>query len=364
MIGRRPFMAGLASVSASLSRPALAASGDSRTLRVIPQANLTSLDPVWTSAVVTRNHGYMVYDQLLAVDAGFTPRPQMVAGWTVEDDGLTWRFTLRPGLRFHDDEPVRAQDCVASIQRWWARDTLGQMLKTATNEVMAVDDTQFVFRLRNAFPLLPFALGKSSPNPLFVMPERIAKTDPYEQVKDPVGSGPFRFVADEWNPGSRAVWTRFGQYQPRNQPVDGLAGGKRANVERVEWTVIADSATSANAMIAGEQDYWEYPLHDLLGMLQSAPDIVVGQRLSEGTYAEARLNHLQPPFDNPATRRALLMAVDQAEYMEAVVGDDPSRWGRCESIYNDKGPFYSEAGNALLRTHSVEKAQAALAQSG
>ncbi len=365
---RRDFVSTTAAASLALAAPALAQPAASRVLRVIPQANLTSLDPIWTSAVVTRNHAYLIYDQLVAVNANFEPQPQMAEAWTESADGLEWRFRLRPGLRFHDNEPVLARDAVASIRRWWARDSLGQTVAILTDEVSAPDDRTIRFRLKRRFALLPFALGKASPMPMFVMPERIALTDPYKAITDPTGSGPFRFVRAEWNPGSRAVWEKSPHYAPRAEPVDGIAGGRKANVDRVEWTVIPDSATAAAAMASGEQDYWEYPLHDLIPILRGNPSVTVGQRLAQGTYCGIRLNHLQPPFNNPAVRRALLMAVDQRDYLRAVVGDDepgkPQPWAACESVYTCGAAFETAAGNDLLRLHSVEKAAAALKVSG
>jgi peptide/nickel transport system substrate-binding protein len=357
---------GLPPARAQAAAPDIVAPDVARTLRVIPQANLTSLDPVWTTAVVTRNHAYMVYDQLVAVDADYHPQPQMADSWTTEDDDKTWTFKLREKLSFHDGTPVLARDCVASIRRWQARDTLGQTLAAVTNSLDAPDDRTIRFRLKHSFPLMLYALGKPSPMPLFIMPERLATTDPFKAITDATGSGPFRFLKDEWNPGSRAAWAKFEGYVPRTEFPDGIAGGRRANVDRVVWTVIPDGATAAAAMTSGEQDYWEYPLHDLLPVLKKSPDLVVGQRLTEATYAGMRLNHLQPPFNNERVRQALLMAIDQHDFMHAVAGDDEGGkvWGVCESIYKCGGPFESADGNDMLRTHSVAKASEALKASG
>ena len=357
---RRSLLAG----GAALAAPRLARGQGARTLRVIPQANLTSLDPIWTTAVVTRNHAYLVYDQLVAMDATFVPRPAMAEGWTEAPDGLEWTFTLRPGLLFHDNEPVRAQDAVASIRRWMARDSLGQTLATLTTELAALDDRRFRFRLARPFPLLPAALGKPSPMPCFVFPERLARTDPFKQVTDPTGSGPYRFLRDEWNPGSRAVWARFDGYRPGPGAPDGIAGGRHANLDRIVWTVISDSATAASALANGEQDYWEYPLHDLVPLLKRNRDVVVGQRLSEGTYAGMRVNHLHPPFDNPAVRRAVLLGIDQRDHLRAVAGDDEKAWANCESVYACGTAYGTDAGNAPLRTRDAARAKAALAASG
>jgi peptide/nickel transport system substrate-binding protein len=192
---------------------------------------------------------------------------------------------------------VLATDAVASIKRWARRDPLMQVLQASIAEVTVVDDRRFRFRLHRPVPLLTEALGQTQ-FPCFVMPERIAQTDAFQQVRDAIGSGPFRFVQNEWNPGQRAVWARNERYQPRQEPVDGLAGGRAPRIDRIEWTIITDPATSANAMTLGEQDYWEYPLHDLLPVMRRSRELVVQQRLLDGTYGICRFNTLQPPFNN------------------------------------------------------------------
>jgi len=358
---RRSVMA--AGLTGILAAPALSQGSAARTLRVIPQANLTSLDPVWTTAVVTRNHGFLVYDQLAAPNAAGEIRPQMAEGWEARRDGLEWEFTLREGLRFHDNERVTAADCVASIRRWAARDTFGQVLLTRVEDILATDDRRFRIRLKRAFPLLPLALGQVQ-NPCFIMPARIAATDPFTAIRDPIGSGPFRFVANEWNPGQRAVWAKHDGYLPRQEPVDGMSGGRMPRIDRVEWTIIVDSATAASAMTQGEQDYWEYPLHDLLPLLRRSRDVVVQQRLAEGTYGVMRFNHLHPPFNNPAVRRAVAMAVDQRDYLRAVAGEEAGGWEACEGVFTCHTPLASEEGSDLLKVRNVDRARAALREAG
>ena len=357
---RRSLLATAASLPAA---PAFSQGSAARTLRVIPQANLTSLDPIWTTAVVTRNHGFMVYDQLCAQDAAGEIRPQMAEGWALADDRLTLTFTLREGLRFHDGEPVLAKDCVASIRRWARRDPFMQVLAGNVADVEVVDDRRFRFRLHRPVPLLTMALGQTQ-FPCFIMPERLAATDAFTAIREAVGSGPFRFVANEWNPGQRAVWARNDRYVPRQEPVDGLAGGRAPRIERVDWTIITDPATSASAMTQGEQDYWEYPLHDLLPLMRRSRQLVVEQRLLDGTYGVARFNTLHPPFNNPAIRRAVAMAVDQRDYMRAVAGNEQSGWGVCEGVFTCDTPMANEAGSEILKTHNLERARAALREAG
>jgi peptide/nickel transport system substrate-binding protein len=360
---RRTILKGGVAAAASLSAPAFAQGGAARTLRVIPQANLTSLDPVWTTAVVTRNHAFMIYDQICAQNAAGEIRPQMAEGWTVADDRLTWTFTLREGLAFHDGERVLSKDVVASIKRWARRDPFMQVLWPSVAGVEAVDDRRFRFRLHRPVPLLLQALGQTQ-FPCFVMPERQANIDAFTQLRDAVGSGPFRFLPNEWNPGQRAVWAKNERYVPRGEPVDGLAGGRTPRIDRVEWTIISDPATSANAMSQGEQDYWEYPLHDLLPLMRRSRELVVQQRLMDGTYGVCRFNTLQPPFNNPAIRRAVAMAVDQRDYLRAVAGNEPDGWGVCEGVFTCGTPMANDVGSEILKTHSIDRARAALREAG
>ena len=362
---RRDVFKATAAVAAggTLSGPALSQGAAARTLRVIPQANLTSLDPIWTTAVVTRNHGFLIYDQPCAQDASGQIRPQMCEGWVVASDGLTWTFTLRDGLMFHDGERVTSRDCVASIERWRKRDPFMQVLAPNIAAIETVDDKRFRFRLHRPTPLLIMALGQTQ-FPCFIMPERQAQTDAFQQVRDAVGSGPFRFLRDEWNPGQRAVWAKNDRYVPRQEAVDGLAGGRVPRIDRVEWTIITDPATASAAMLTGEQDYWEYPLHDLLPQMRRNRNLVVEQRLTDGTYGVMRFNTLQPPFNNPAIRRAVAMAVDQRDYLRAVAGDDPAGWGICEGIFTCDTPLANEDGSDLLKVRNIERARAALREAG
>ena len=252
---RRQFLRSAARVTAAsvagstLARPALAMPENARTLRFVPQANLTSLDPVWTTAAVSRNFGLIVYDTLYGIDASLTPRPQMAAGHVVENDGRRWTITLRDGLLFHDRTRVLARDCAASVARWMKRDPLAQSLQPRLDAIEAPDDRTLVFRLNAPFPRLLTMIGKLTA--AGIMPERLAKTDAFTQISDIVGSGPFRFLPDEYVSGSRASFARADMYLPRDEKPDFCAGAKRALVDRIEWQIIPDPATAANALIAG-----------------------------------------------------------------------------------------------------------------
>ena len=288
---RQLLQSAAATAAAALVRPAIAQ--PARVLRYVPQADLTNPDPVWSTATIAFIHGSLIWDQLYSLDEGLVPRPQMVGREQVEDDGLTWRLTLRDGLVFHDDVPVRAQDCVASILRAGKRLTTVQTLMDVTDEVKALDDKRIEFRLKKRFALLPFALSS-----LFIMPERIAKIDAFMQISDYVGSGPYRFVRDEWKPGSGAAYARNEKYLPRQEPISMWAGGKVANFDRIEWKTIPDPATQAAALQRNEVDWVEAPLIDLTPMLRKASGVRVEVFDKLGSLMLMAFNFYHPPFDS------------------------------------------------------------------
>jgi peptide/nickel transport system substrate-binding protein len=348
---------------AALAAPALAQGSAARTLKFIPQADLTVLDPIWTTAYVTRNHGLAVFDTLYGTDARYAAQPQMVAGHTVENDDKLWRLTLRPGLTFHDGSPVRARDCVASIARWGKRDAMGQTLMAYTDELSAPDDRTIQFRLKKPFALLPEALGKVGSSICAIMPERLAKTDPFTQVTEMVGSGPFRFKADERVVGARVVYERFAGYVPREggEP-QWTSGPKRVFVDRVEWHVIPDQATAASAMQTGEMDWWEQPPADLVPTLGGLTTRITDPT---GLIGCLRMNQLQPPFDNPAIRQVLLKVVDQTDFMQAVTGTDPKLIHVPTGFFCPGLPMASDVGlDVLTSKRDYEAAKTALAAAG
>ena len=335
----------LAGAPASLALPSIARAANATTLRFIPQIDLAFLDPHWTTASVTRGHGYLVFDTLYGQDGSFASSPQMLEGHTVENAGRLWKLTLRPGLLWHNGERVTARDCVASIRRWAARDAFGSALMVVTDELSAPDDRTIEFKLSRPFPLLPQALGKLTPPNPVMMPERLANTDPFKQLTEMVGSGPFRFVADERVPGARNVYQKFANYQPRPDGTPGwTAGPKIAHFDRVEWTTIPDPGTKAAAMQSGEQDWWENPTADLLPLLARQRGIKLVSTNPTGMVNMMRPNHRQPPFDNPKVLQALLYAVDQQACMEAIVGSEPSMSYTPHGFFCPKTAMASDIG--------------------
>src|SRR5216684_1571408 len=233
-ITRREFAVLGAAGLASLGFNGRALGADNKTLRFIVRTDLRVLDPIWTTAYVTRNHGYMIFDTLFALDSKFKPQPQMVGDYSTSPDKLVWRFGLRPGLKFHDGQPVRGADCVASLKRWMARDGLGQALAATLDEMTGGDDASFTVRLKEPFPLLLDGFAKISSLVPFMMPERTAKTDPFQQITDTVGSGPFKFVREEFEPGHKAIYVKNTDYVPRGEPPDWASGGKVVKIDRAE----------------------------------------------------------------------------------------------------------------------------------
>jgi peptide/nickel transport system substrate-binding protein len=335
----------LTATAAALAAPHVARSQANRVLKFIPQSDAAVLDPIWTTAYVTRNHGYLVFDTLFGTDSAFQASPQMAAGMTTDNDGKLVRVTLRDGLKFHDGTPVLARDCVASIRRWSKRDTFGQTLMLAADELTAADDKTLQFRLKRPFPLLPDALGKSPTNFPAMMPERLANTDAFTQVTEMVGSGPYRFNANERVPGSLLVYERFADYVPRADGApDWTAGPKIVHFDRVEWHVIPDPSTALAALQTGEVDWWENPSNDMLPILRKTANVKAVIQDPTGLMGCMRLNHLTAPFNNPAIRRALLKAIDQRDFCIASSGDDPAMWHVPTGLFYPASPFASDAG--------------------
>ncbi|MEA2745436.1 MAG: peptide/nickel transport system substrate-binding protein [Acetobacteraceae bacterium] len=346
---RRSFLTGAGAATALAQHRAVAQTGKTRVLRYVPQADLTVIDPVMTTAYITRYHSTMVWDQLYGIDSKLQPQPQMVEGHTVEDDGRLWTFTLRDNLRFHDGEPVRGRDCVASVKRWAVRDPMGQALLTRVAEMTAPDDRRFTIRLTRPFNLVLNCLSKIGPPTLVVMPERLANTDPFQAIKEVVGSGPYRFVASERVVGNKVVYTRNADYVPRpNGTPDWLAGPKVVNFDRVEWTVMPDPATAAAALQNGEIDWWENPPNDLLPMLNRSANVRTEDTGPLGVVGTGVLNHLHPPFDKPAVRRVMLQAISQTDFMTAAAGTDPAMWRDGVGVFTPNTPMASKAGMEIM----------------
>jgi peptide/nickel transport system substrate-binding protein len=367
---RRTFLksavgAGSLVTAGGLATSAISQRAVGRTLRLVPHADLANFDPVWSGTDIVRNAGLLVWDMLYCIDNTLTPRRQMVEAEELLPDGLTWAFRLRPGLKFHDGEPVLAKDAVASINRWAVREPMGQMIKAIENELVAIDDRTFRWALRKPYPKMLLALGKLGPPCCFVMPARIAATDPFRQIGEFVGSGPMRFVRDEWVQGARAVFEKFAVYVPRQEPASWLAGGKNIVVNRIEWITIPDPATAAAALQNGEVDWLELVLPDLLPVLRKNRNLVTEINDPVGLVGALVMNHLFPPFNDVRARRAILMALSQEDYMRAYVGDDDSLWKPMPGYFPPGTPLYTDDGGDILKgPRKLDAAKRLLAESG
>jgi peptide/nickel transport system substrate-binding protein len=352
-------------LGAALAAPHIARAQGNQVLRFVPQANLPTLDPIAGAQYVVRNAGLLIWDTLFGVDSDLRPRPQMVEAWELSEDGLRWRFRLRPNQFFHDGTTVLARDAVASLQRWMARDTLGLRIKGRLLDLAVDDDRSFTLRLRTPFSKMLFALAKGNGRVAFIMPERLARTDPFKPITEAIGSGPMRFRRDLWDPGAMAVFERFAAYAPRPEPANWMAGGKHMAVDRVEWHILPDAATAAAALQRGEVDWWETPQPDVLPMLRHHPGITVDVADPLGNIGALRMNHLQPPFNDVRARRALQLALSQQDTMRAVVGNNPAAWRQCHSFFTPGTSAYTEAGaENLIGERRYDAAKRLLTEAG
>jgi len=343
----------------AVAAPALAQT----TLRAVMHSDLKILDPIWTTAYIVRNHGYMIYDTLLAQDEKGEIKPQMVEKYEAAADGKGYTFTLRDGLLWHDGKPVTSEDCIASIKRWAVKDSLGQKMMTFVDSIDAVDAKTFTIKLKEPTGLVLLGLSKPSSNVPFMMPKRVADTDANKQIEDFTGSGPFVFVKDEWKPGDKTVYVKFDKYKPRAEPASGLAGGKLAKVDRVEWRAISDAQQAVNALQKGEIDYIEQPSHDLLGTLKKDTNIAIVEVPQIKAQYVFRPNHLHKPFDNPKVRQALWYAFNQEDFLMATIGDE-NYIKACKALFVCDTPFGSTKGTDGLLTSNAKKAQELLKDAG
>ncbi|KMO16368.1 ABC transporter substrate-binding protein [Methylobacterium platani] len=351
---------GLLAATAALLAPGAA---PAQTLKAVMHSDVKIVDPIWTTAYIVRNHGYMIYDTLFALDVDGAVKPQMVDTYTVSPDNLTYTFTLRDGLAWHDGKPVTAEDCVASIKRWSARDSLGQKLMTFVDGMTADDPKRFTVRLKAPTGLLLFGLAKPSSNVPFMMPKRVAETDPNQQISDFTGSGPFVMKTDEWKPSDRIVYTRFKDYKPRPEPASGLAGGKVVKLDRVEWLAVSDQQQAVNALLAGEIDLIEQPAYDLIPLLKDDPNVRLVDYNPLGLQYAMRPNHLIKPFDNPKARQALTYALNQTDFLQAVVGD-PDYYKTCKALFVCGSPMATDKGMDGLLDSNFAKSKQLLKEAG
>jgi peptide/nickel transport system substrate-binding protein len=364
-LSRRRFLGGVAATAAAVTAgvPSVHAQKRGGTMRFVAHADLKILDPIWTTAYITRNHGYLVYDTLFGTDEQLQIKPQMVDHSTVSADGMKYTFTLRDGLRWHDGRPVRSEDCVESLKRWGKKDRFGQLLMAHTGKLAPVDQKTFALELAEPFGPVLDALGKPSSNVPFMMPARIASTSPDEPIKEIVGSGPFKFAKDEWHPGNQVVYVRNADYVPRNEAPSGSTGGKKAHLDKVIWRYIPDREEAATALATGEVDWWEDPPLDFIPKIEQNPDLRTFLFDPLGTQGWLRPNHLHPPFNNKKAREALLHMMDQVTYLHLAIGQ-PKYYRPCYSVFACGGPYATRAGAEPMMKHDLDRARQLVKESG
>src|SRR3982074_143914 len=343
--------------------PAPSSPAHAKTITAVMHSDLRILDPGFTGAYITRDHGYMVYDTLLATDSSFKIQAQM-AEWKVSDDKLTYTFTLRDGLKWHDGAPVTAEDCVASLKRWGRNDGMGQKLMDCTASSEATDAKTITLKLKDPYGLVLESIGKPSSYVPFMMPKRMAETPPGQQIKEQIGSGPFKFVQAEFQPGVKAAYEKNTDYVPRKEPPSWTSGGKVVKVDRVEWVTMADAQTAVNALQSGDIDFMENPSFDILPVLAGNKDLTVDTLDKLGLQTVGRINFLYPPFDNIKIRRAAFMAMNQQDILDALVGN-PEYYKICGAFFVCDTPLATDAGSeTLVKGNGMAEAKKLLAESG
>ena len=361
-MSRSPLVRFAGAALLALAACVASAQDPAKVLRIVPQTDLKILDPIWTTAFVTRDHGYMIYDTLFGLDATGKEQPQMVDKYTVSSDAKTWTFTLRKGLAFSDGKPVTSADVIASLTRWGKRDSLGQKMFAALDKIEATGDNGFRMVFKEPFGMVLEALGKPSGSPAFIMPKRVADTPADKQIDDYTGSGPYIFKKDEFRSGEKVVYLKNTHYVPRNEPPSGLAGGKRVYVDRVEWIILKDAQTQVNAITTGEVDMLSWMPFEHYAALRTDPKLEVVAATTPGSFF-LHLNHHIPPFDNPKIARAAIMAINQEAVMRAqMVYRD--LYKPCTSIYPCGSPLASTKTSYFTGKPQFEKARALLKEAG
>lgn len=360
------FIAGgvrLASVGAVAAVMSIGPVSAETVLKAVMHAPLRILDPILTTANITVAHSFMNYDLLFGLDDKLQPKPQMVDTYTISDDELEYTFTLREGLKFSNGQPITTEDVIASLDRWRKRDAMGQILTKKMKGMEVVDERTFKITLNEPFGWLLYSLGKTGSNHPIIVPKSVAQTPHTEAITDYTASGPFMLKVDEFRPGVKAVYVKNPHYKPRSDEPVWNTGGKVAKVDRVEWLAFPDAMTAVNALTNGEIDFMESVPADLAPLLEDVPGVNLKINNPLPWQGTLRMNTLNPPFDNPKIRRAVLMAINQEDYMRAQVGN-PELYKVCPTFYICGTTFATEEGSEGLLKGDTEGAKKLLEEAG
>jgi len=346
--------------------PGQPVSAQEKVLRAVLHADVRVLDPHWTTATIAGIHGMLVYDTLFGNDKNLAPQPQMVGKYDISADKLVYTFTLRDGLKFHDGQPVTTKDVIASLQRWGKKDGVGQRLFGFIKALEAVDAKTFRMELTKPYGMVLESLGKTGTSVPIIMREADALTDPNTQIKEAIGSGPFKFAKDQWVPGSKAVYLKNADYVPRpgNEPASFFAGSKFAGVDRLELVWISDSQTAMQALINGEIDFFENPSIDFYPILEKAKGVTLQTTGDIDSHqGMIRLNHLHPPFNNKKARQAMYLLINQENFLRAVVGD-PKYYKVCHGMIICNSPLANDGGSQHFKEYNPKKALQLMKEAG
>lgn len=361
---RRTFITATGSAASLLAMPGTLYAQTARaTFRWVPSTDLSILDPVFTTAAITACHALQVFDTLFGLDARYQPQRQMLDRYALSDENRTWTLTLRPGLRFHDGQPVLAKDVISSLKRFGRRNLLGQTLFSVVKDIKALDDQNIQIQLSRPFSLLPYTLASASAS---IMPERLASTPDNVAIKEMVGSGPFRFLPDQWVSGSKVEYAKAKDYVPRSEGVaSNTAGPKIAHIDALKWLIIPDRATAVAALQNNEVDGIELVDNDFIPMLRKNASITLIKAALPSIFI-MRFNHLHAPFDNILMRQAILSVVSQTDFMMAANGADfPEYWNDKCGVFAPGSPMASEAGmDKLTGKRDMTRARKLIKESG
>lgn len=356
-----PIFAGIALGLASFNPTASQAQENA--FRYVSVSDLPTLDPSQSTSVMVSEFASLVYDTLFAIDANQIPQPQMVDTYKISEDGLTYTFVLRDGLKWHDGAPVTAEDCVASLERYFARDAVGGQLGKKVGKLEALDAKTFKLVLSEPYGLVLDNLAKYAPVAPFMYPKRLIAAGPDTPMTEVVGSGPYKFDKQAWQPGSKIVLRRNPDYVARTEPQDVLAGSRAGGMDEIDIQIIPDSQTAISALLAGEVDMISRADPDTLPVLRADKDVVVKTRNPGGVTVVLRFNMLNPPFNDARARKAFAMVVDQSRYL-AVVASTPEDTKECKSIFTCSGPYTTLAGSEGVGTLDIETAKKLVTESG
>ncbi len=346
---------------AAMGLAATTAQAQQKVLHVVPSADVAELDPTRAANQIGRIYSQMVFDTLFALDHTLSPKPMMVDKEDVSADGLTYTFTIRPGLKFTDGSAVTTKDIIASIERFEDGPSVGAQLKARTASMQIVDDRTFKLVLNAPFGLVEFALGGGGAPIAGIMRYADATRPNNVPLTNPVGSGPFIYNASMRESGHRVVFDRNPDYPARSEPPDGAAGARVVKVDRVQFDILPDPTTAANAMATGEEDFWDTVTPDLVPFLKDH-GVVVRRTTSLPSTVWIRPNFELPPFNNVKARQALALLFDQKEFMEAVAVKD--QWSTCYSFSICGSVYGTEVGSDAYRKPDPARAKQLLAESG